>query len=190
MNNNNNEGESQLTYKERARVSKARLKDLLQTPDYFYFFTRSDGRLFFTTNRCPIPKKEKLKEYRDFLNKIIKDYDNQAYQYGKLLEELELEKNINPPVTEPRPVKGFVYLLKSDGYYKIGKTIKPKDRLVRYEAENPHPIEVVHKKLVNDYTKSERKLLDKFADFKFRGEWFKFTKKQVDEVISEINKMV
>ena len=190
MNTNKNEGGSQLTYKEQARASRAKLKDFLQSPDEFYFSTRSDGRIFFDTNGEPMPTKEKLKQYRDFLNKIIQDYKNQAWGHGKLLEQREREKNIfYRKVPKPRLVGGFVYLLKSDGYYKIGKTIKLKDRLVRYESENPHPIEVVYKKFVNDYTKSEEKLLKKFADSKFRGEWFRFTKKQVDEVISEINKM-
>jgi len=75
---------------------------------------------------------------------------------------------------------GFIYVIKSNRLYKIGKTIDLKSRERKYITENPFGIELVYSKLVSDYSKYERKLLDHFKDKLILGnEWFKLTDKDL-----------
>ena len=192
MNDNKNEGKSQ-TLEEYHRDLEE-LDIMLGRPHDLYFYTKPDHTIGISFNGGLMPNKEMLKAYKQLIDWLL-SYDEKVIDlfnesvredWERQSRESERKGSIKK---KPEPISGFVYLFKSDGYYKIGKAKNLKDRLVRYESENPHQIEVVHKKLVNDYTKSEKKLLKKFADFNVRGEWFKFTKEQVAEVISEINKM-
>ena len=75
---------------------------------------------------------------------------------------------------------GFIYIIKSNGLYKIGKTIDLKSREKKYITENPFGIELIYSKLVNNYSEYERKLLDHFKDKLVLGnEWFRLTDKDL-----------
>ncbi len=68
---------------------------------------------------------------------------------------------------------GHVYLLRSStGYYKIGRTKYPHDRLATFSVKLPFEVEYEHVILCSDMYKLERDLHNKFADKRVNGEWF------------------
>ena len=182
MNNNNHEGKSQFN----------KAEQIVNTVDNFYFITKDGGGVIFSFQKeLPPPTKEKLISYREVLDNFINNYDTEINKYNNFREQqrqIEIEEIKRAEAQEP---DGVIYLMESDGYYKIGRTINLDNRFgkIPKATDNPHPIVLVYSKEVRGYILAEEKLQAMFADFRVRGEWFKFTKKQVDEVISEINKM-
>jgi hypothetical protein len=83
----------------------------------------------------------------------------------------------------PPPSKsGYVYLLRDDNMFKIGKAKCFTSRLETYETENPRPLTVVHSAFVSNYSQVEKELLTKFKQKRHRGEWFvNFNKDDIDK---------
>lgn len=81
-----------------------------------------------------------------------------------------------------RFLMGFIYVIQSMGFYKIGMTEDPDGKRIHsYRTTNPS-FEVVYYDLVKDRRKAERKLLDYFKKHRLRGEWHILTKAQVEQV--------
>lgn len=69
------------------------------------------------------------------------------------------------------PSKGVVYIIKSQGRYKIGKTRTPYARIKSYQTHNPiYNIEALS--IQEDYSEVERYLHSMLAPYRFKGEWF------------------
>lgn len=82
-----------------------------------------------------------------------------------------------------------LYLLKSGEYYKIGCTTVLPSRLGILQAGNPIEIEVVHyADLGTKALVKEKELHHAYASKRVRGEWFKLTPTEVEEVIAYISK--
>ena len=86
-------------------------------------------------------------------------------------------------------LRGTVYLLESDGYYKIGRTT---DLISRFgktpqATDNPHQLELIYAKEVDGYVRVEETLHDVLIDFRVRGEWYDLNDKQLQMVITGIN---
>ena len=75
--------------------------------------------------------------------------------------------------------KGFIYLIKSNNLYKIGKAKNPRERINGYKTQNPFGIELIFQKEVNNYSQTEKRLLEKFKDKQVKGEWFKLNKEDI-----------
>lgn len=75
--------------------------------------------------------------------------------------------------------KGYIYLIKSKNLYKIGRAKDIQGRIKTYKTENPFGIRVIFQKVVNDYIKTENKLLKRFKDKQIRGEWFELNKEDI-----------
>jgi len=79
---------------------------------------------------------------------------------------------------------GFIYLVKSENLYKIGRTKYPRRRIDKYRTENPHIIESVLLSKISDYIEVEKEILRLMSDKKHHGEWFNFSSTDVDQVAS------
>jgi len=77
---------------------------------------------------------------------------------------------------------GYIYLLKSNSLYKIGRAKYLKNRIKTYRTENPFGIKVIFKKEVNDYLRIEKELLNKFKSKKVKGEWFDLTPTDIKSI--------
>jgi hypothetical protein len=72
-----------------------------------------------------------------------------------------------------KAVPGYVYLLQSStGYYKIGRTKDPQNRLATFSVKLPFEVEYEHIISSSNMNKLERKLHALFADKRVNGEWF------------------
>lgn len=77
-----------------------------------------------------------------------------------------------PGRTPPTPA-GFVYLLRSSsGYYKIGRTKDPNDRIATFAVKLPFEVEYEHIISCSDMMEMERSLHARYADRRVNGEWF------------------
>jgi hypothetical protein len=88
----------------------------------------------------------------------------------------------------PKPVRrtspGYVYLIKGNGVYKIGRSKKLDQRLTYFELKLPFPIEMVHTIYSNDYAGLERKLHDLYNSKRINGEWFELALEDVEYIKS------
>lgn len=87
----------------------------------------------------------------------------------------------NPPQSNNA---GWIYLMRSQGYIKVGKTKDPKLRLATHQIGNPLPIRMLKKFKTNDMNATERKLKHLLSDWRIRGEWFDIPSELLNRLVS------
>ena len=78
------------------------------------------------------------------------------------------------PDKPPESIPGYIYVLKCNEFYKIGKSKSLNSRFRRYSTENPYQMDVIFIAFVSDYHLIEERLLGRLAYKKHRGEWHIF----------------
>lgn len=115
-------------------------------------------------------------------------YDGEFYDVGRperiAGRILELESTIGPieekPVGKQRNREGYVYLLRSTtGYYKIGRTVNPDDRLTTFSVKLPFEVEYECVIQTHDRYGLEKALHTYYMDKRINGEWFALTVEDV-----------
>lgn len=79
-----------------------------------------------------------------------------------------------------------IYILKSDGFYKIGVATDVGRRVKELQTGNPHTIECVFSRQVPEAYEIEKFLHDTFAEYRVKGEWFKFDNKILEVVKDQV----
>ncbi len=69
-------------------------------------------------------------------------------------------------------IPGYVYVIKSQYGYKIGKTVNLKERSKLFAVKLPFPIEVVYSAYFDNYTEAESNFHRMFSAKRLEGEWF------------------
>jgi hypothetical protein len=69
-------------------------------------------------------------------------------------------------------IPGYVYVIRSEYGYKIGKTVNLKTRTRLFEVRLPFPITLEHYAWFEDYSAAERDFHEMFRDKRKEGEWF------------------
>ncbi len=90
-----------------------------------------------------------------------------------------LNNTVAPRPESPVGARGFVYLIKSGNRYKIGQTLnlgRRTDEVIRQQAVNAH---LVHSIPTDDPLGIERYWHERFADRRYKGEWFVLTREDV-----------
>lgn len=77
---------------------------------------------------------------------------------------------------------GYVYVIKSEFGYKIGKTVNLKSRTKLFSVKLPFPIELIHYAWFDDYSQAERNFHERFASQRLEGEWFGLSPEDIDEI--------
>lgn len=91
-----------------------------------------------------------------------------------------------PQALSKRNRPGFVYVLHSDrGDYKIGRTIKPKDRSKIFGVVLPFHVEFDLLIKAENYTEFEAELHSRFEHKRTAGEWFSLTPEDLDILKAE-----
>lgn len=83
-----------------------------------------------------------------------------------------------------KPRHGFVYLLHSNGVYKIGKALNLEARVLQISPVMPHPLELIHSIESDDYDQLELKLHNMFGHARLNGEWFNLSPTDVEYIRS------
>jgi hypothetical protein len=84
-----------------------------------------------------------------------------------------------PEVDSPAPEIGYVYLLKSGKYYKIGRSNAPGRREYEIAIQLPEPVVTVHTIKTDDPVGIERYWHQRFSDCRKNGEWFELRRQDV-----------
>lgn len=129
---------------------------------------------------------EGLKEYAKH-SKEINEFNSEHEKEIKKYQEEVITSPINgiSKKNERKIVEGYVYIVKFDNHFKIGKTKYMKGRMGEY-TKLPIEPEIIFLKKVDDCTTAEECLHDYFADKRGRGEWFDLT----DEDIKKAKQLV
>ena len=80
---------------------------------------------------------------------------------------------------EQQPTPGYVYLLKSGEFYKIGASSNVSARIKQLTAIPPFGVSLVCTIKTNDMYQLERQLHEQFASKRVSGEWFELTDQDV-----------
>lgn len=95
-------------------------------------------------------------------------------------------KTIPPPTSqEINYEKGSIYLVQAlipDGYYKIGKSKNPVDRIEKLGVILPFPLKPIHQFKTDNMQRGEAVLHNRYADKRVNGEWFQLTEQDVKDI--------
>lgn len=110
-----------------------------------------------------------------------------AYFEGTLKEQAQAERERERASNKKnKAVKGVVYLLRSGGYYKIGKTKNLPARIdtLAVGVRVPFDIQLVHSFKSNDYSSAEAGLHRTFESKRTEGEWFTLSPEDIEFICS------
>jgi len=73
-----------------------------------------------------------------------------------------------------------IYILESDGFYKIGVSTDVDKRVKELQVGNPHKIECIFARWVPEAYDVEKELHSMFKEHVVSGEWFKLSADELD----------
>jgi len=80
-------------------------------------------------------------------------------------------------------MNAFIYMIKcGKDKYKIGCSNFPERRLHNLQVANPYKLQLIYVACCKNVYKTETLLHKTFAKYKIHGEWFRFSKKQVEKI--------
>lgn len=85
-------------------------------------------------------------------------------------------------ITASDSLYGYIYLLESNGLFKIGYSHKPKARLTRLQTGSPCPIRLVHTIRTAHYKAVEQQLHNEFAEKRVHLEWFALDGEDIERI--------
>lgn len=108
-----------------------------------------------------------------FVRNLIKKGDLEAFAVGKLwrISEAALEEYEARPAEPPCPCD--VYVIRCQGFVKIGKAAKVESRIATLRIGNPFDLELIAHLTEGDGHALERALHQRFAAHRHRFEWFR-----------------
>lgn len=136
-----------------------------------------------------------FKTQKSFKNFVLKF--NPDYKGKPIKNRIEIEKNIGFHKNIYLPGKGFVdytmykieenhkgyvYLIKSNNYFKIGKTKNIKQRISSLQTSSATHIELIHTIKTSNYHKIEKELHKKFENQHIKGEWFNLSEEDIEYI--------
>jgi hypothetical protein len=86
-----------------------------------------------------------------------------------IVDDISITPKVKRP---PNPASGYVYIIQSGVYYKIGKTKNVAKRLYNLQASFPQTLQLIHTLKAQEAVASEAALHHYFRDKRTEGEWF------------------
>jgi len=127
-------------------------------------------------------------QYFGFAPEVVKRYmlDDLYAEYFPDYSDIELERVVGKKGVRRsyQEREGYVYVLKSDYGYKIGKALDVTSRTKQFGVKLPFKWELVATKASSNYSKLEADLHRHFAEKRLEGEWFNLNEADLNEVNS------
>ena len=168
-----------------ANIMLERLADLVVELDHF----PQDAELKMKRNGDKTFPNEK--SYRKLGNKLSKartlyEWCQNKPQYNRVIEICKpfyleaIQQDLNNDDESDSAIRtGFVYLMKSGKYYKIGRTNSLDRRQYEIGLQLPEGIEPIHSIETDDPSGIEAYWHSRFKEKRLNGEWFDLSKKEV-----------
>lgn len=122
--------------------------------------------------------------------KLCKLFDCEISDLLYLVDEETYQKQQSAKEErETKKKKGYVYFVKDPeiNLIKIGRSRDFDKRFYSLNKEFNENLEVIHKIYTDDCFELEKKFHEHFDKYRFSGEWFKLTTKDMDFVKKEFN---
>ena len=139
-------------------------------------------------SNCTLPNHKEIDEIIDMLQQLKnemtdEDIDKKNDEYWESIHNFGNNKKNNKK-KEKKKQEGYIYVIKSNKHYKIGRTLSPKQRIKKYITENPNKIEVILCKKVKDYVGAEKELHSIFEYKNHNREWFNLNDEEISLIKS------
>lgn len=113
---------------------------------------------------------------RNAIISALKDWIEEYPDYADIATFLPaISETSNIPASSFRAAEGYVYLLKSGGHYKIGRSDDIERRIKEIRIALPDKAELVHTIRTDDPAGIEAYWHRRFANDRANGEWFKLS---------------
>jgi hypothetical protein len=137
-----------------------------------------DGRLGIQAK-----PREVWKQLRDALTQSLEHItDEEVDAYNARLDEEMTQQAAPTPLKSNSMLKGFVYVIQGDAYYKIGYTNDPYKRLKPITVNALFPLKTLVLIPTDDMKTTEQTLHTQFASKHIRGEWFNLSDEDLEAI--------
>lgn len=127
-------------------------------------------------------------QYFGFASDVVKRYmlDDLFAEHFPGYSDIKLERTVGKKGIRRtyQEREGYVYVLKSDYGYKIGKAVDVTSRTKQFGVKLPFKWELVATKASSNYSKLEADLHRHFAEKRQEGEWFSLSEADLTEIDS------
>lgn len=123
-------------------------------------------------------RRGKKSELVEMVWRFCKSHDG----YDDVLKVIRpLKTNIENGTTkiDDNLIEGYVYLMKSGKYYKIGRSVSAEKRAYEIQLKLPEELKLIHKIKTDDPVGIEAYWHKRFAEKRMRGEWFNLTPQDI-----------
>jgi hypothetical protein len=121
-------------------------------------------------------KDRQIDRLRDFIERTPEFADVSAMLPAVAEQEEEIAEPLEDDPDAAQPVPGYVYLVRSGKFHKIGRSNDHGRRAYEIGLQLPEKLEVVHTIETDDAVGIERYWHERFRDRRRNGEWFVLTK--------------
>jgi len=111
----------------------------------------------------------------DKFYELVPDDDIQDYnstKSDKLSTRYEKQK--------PKPVPGYIYVVRSGEYYKVGRTSNLEQRMKTFRTTLPAGTELVFTIKVSDTRSAETEIHTSLNESRINGEWFNLSESDIE----------
>jgi hypothetical protein len=143
-----------------------------------------NGRRYWATRPYFILDAKRARAY-GLPEKFSTAFEDGTWLTYRISDDYTTRNTTGPRLPSLERREGFVYLMESDGEYKIGKAVDVERRLKRLRFESGREIEVLHCIASADYSQTEWDLHQRFADKRTHGEWFALEPPDLEWILAQ-----
>lgn len=120
-----------------------------------------------------------LNRYKNNLSEWLYNYDEVWRNHR--IQEIK-ENRLNKKKTQREKDVGYIYILKSELGYKIGKSKTLNNRMSVFNVKMPFAFESIFDAQIENYHSIEKELHELYADKNINGEWFNLSDEDIEAI--------
>ena len=129
-----------------------------------------------------IPSLDRMKRLSIILKYLRKHSEEEIEEHNEIIKRIREERKNNPYAP---PKTGFIYFASNGKHVKIGLTTRSiEERLeeIKKQVCPKDVLKVIHTIKTDDVNRTEQSFHTEFKDKRIKGEWFKLTEKDIQEI--------